>query len=371
MKVLHFYKTYHPDTVGGIEQVIFQLAEGGRAHGIESQVLSLSPHGAYRNVPIANHLGHRSRRDLQLASTAFSLSALSDFKELARNVDLVHFHFPWPFMDLVHLLSGLHKPAIASYHSDIVKQRLLLQLYKPLMHRFLSKMQRIVAASPNYVESSQVLQQYVDKVQVIPYGLDRSTYASANQEQRDYWRKRVGGKFFLFLGVLRYYKGLHILLEAMVDTPYTVVIAGSGPVEHELRQQAQRLNLNNLHLVGQVSEEDKTALLELCYAITFPSHLRSEAFGISLLEGAMFGKPLISSEIGTGTSFINIHGVTGFNVPPSNPTALREAMASLWNNPQQSQEMGLKARQRYQSHFTSESMARSYAQLYRDVLTAF
>ena len=59
------------------------------------------------------------------------------------------------------------------------------------------------------------------------------------------------------------------------------------------------------------------ALLALSYAILFPSHLRSEAFGISLLEGAMFGKPLISSEIGTGTTYINIDGKTGVVVPPS------------------------------------------------------
>jgi glycosyltransferase involved in cell wall biosynthesis len=74
--------------------------------------------------------------------------------------------------------------------------------------------------------------------------------------------------------------------------------------------------------------------------VAFPSHLRSEAFGISLLEGAMYGKPMISSEIGTGTTYINIDQQTGLVVPPSDPQALREAMRTLWDDPQLAQEMG-------------------------------
>ena len=78
----------------------------------------------------------------------------------------------------------------------------------------------------------------------------------------------------------------------------------------------------------------------------FPSHLRSEAFGISLLEGAMFGKPMISSEIGTGTSYINIAGETGLVVPPNAPQALHEAMRQLWEHPEQAAQMGARAEER-------------------------
>ena len=47
----------------------------------------------------------------------------------------------------------------------------------------------------------------------------------------------------------------------------------------------------------------------------------------------MYGKPLISSEIGTGTSYININNETGIVVPPCDPTGLRQAMDYLWDNP--------------------------------------
>ncbi|MCY4123652.1 MAG: glycosyltransferase, partial [Pseudomonas sp.] len=148
MKVLHFFKTYYPDSMGGIEQVIFQIAEGTQAHGIEPEVLYLSSRGAARNEPVANHLTHRAKLDLHVASTGFSLSAFKDFAELARKADIVHFHFPWPYMDLVHFATRLNKPTVVSYHSDIVKQKWLLKLYQPLMNRFFSSVDRIVASSP-------------------------------------------------------------------------------------------------------------------------------------------------------------------------------------------------------------------------------
>jgi rhamnosyl/mannosyltransferase len=168
--------------------------------------------------------------------------------------------------------------------------------------------------------------------------------------------------------MLRYYKGLHILLEAIAGTDIPVVIVGDGPIENELKQQARALGINNVHFLGALPETDKVALLTLCYALAFPSHLRSEAFGISLLEGAMFGKPMISSEIGTGTSYVNIGNVTGLVVPPNDAVALRQSLEYLLANPQTAAEMGRRAYERYQDLFTADKMAQNYVRLYQQVL---
>ena len=215
-----------------------------------------------------------------------------------------------------------------------------------------------------------MLTRYKDKTCVIPIGLDKAIYPRPRAEVKERWRQRCGDRFFLFIGVLRYYKGLHILLDAVVNTDYPVVIVGAGPIELELKQHAQRLGLKNVMFVGALDEEDKVALLELCYALAFPSHLRSEAFGISLLEGAMYGKPMISSEIGTGTTYINIDGDTGLVVPPSDPGAFRAAMRTLWDNPQLAAQMGQRAERRYWDLFTAERMAYNYMQLYRELKKA-
>lgn len=368
MRVLHFFKTYLPDSMGGTQQVIFQQCQSGMAYGVHSEVLTLSANPEPREVMVADHLVHRAKLDLQVSSTDFSFSVFKRFRELAAQADIINYHFPWPFMDLVHFASAVKKPVVVSYHSDIVRQKYLMRLYSPLMHAFLQRADRIVAASPNYLETSPVLKRYQDKTVVIPYGLDRSGYPVPGEACVARWEQRFGRRFFLFVGVLRYYKGLHILLEAAQGTNYPVVIVGSGPLEQELRARAAALGLANVHFVGHLGEEDKVALLQLCSVLLFPSHLRSEAFGISLLEGAMYGKPMISCEIGTGTSYINAHGETGLVVPPSNPAAFREAMRTLWDNAEQAQEMGRKASQRYQQLFTSERMGQQMASLYRELL---
>lgn len=369
MRVLHFFKTYLPETVGGIEQVIYQICQSGIPHGIESHVLTLSADPEPRDLMVADHQVHRAKLDLQLASTGFSYSVLGRLKELAAEVDLVNYHFPWPFMDALHFAARIKKPTVVTYHSDIIRQKHLLKLYRPLMNRFLDSADHIVAASPNYLETSEVLARYRDKTSVIPYGLDKAAYPVPSVERVRQWQRRFGLRFFLFVGVMRYYKGLHILLEAARGTGYPVVIVGAGPLELELRAQAQALGLHHVHFVGRLGEEDKVALLTLCSAMVFPSHLRSEAFGISLLEGAMYGKPMISSEIGTGTSYINMHGRTGLVVPPGDPQAFREAMRTLWDNPEQAARMGHQAACRYEQLFTAERMGRQTAALYRELLT--
>lgn len=368
MKVLHFYKTAFPDSYGGVEQVIDQIARGASTHGVNTDVLSLTAERVPRTIEINGYSAHRARLDIQIASTGFSVSAFLRFSQLARQADVVHYHFPWPFMDVVHFATMVKKPTVVTYHSDIIRQRELIKLYRPLMFKFLSGMSRIVATSPNYLATSDVLRKFKSKVSVIPIGLDKETYPIPAPERMAYWSSIFGSKFFLFVGVIRYYKGLHVLLEAMQEADYSTVIVGAGPIEAELKAKAEKLGLRNIHFLGYLPDEDKTALLALCYAVLFPSHLRSEAFGVSLLEGAMYGKPMISSEIGTGTTFINIADETGLVVPPSDPVALRQAMAHLWEHPLQAAEMGARAEARYWQYFTAERMVRSYVDLYKDLL---
>jgi rhamnosyl/mannosyltransferase len=368
MRVLHFYKTYFPDSVGGVEQVIRQMCVGTGRLGITNQVLSLSRDRRLEPFDYEGHTVHRAPLNFELASNAVSVQAIGKLARMAAEADVVHYHFPWPFMDMAHFLARIDKPTVVTYHSDIVRQKALLKLYQPLKHRFLESVDTIVATSPNYLASSAVLDRYRDKTRVITFGLDKSSYPEPDQARLDHWRARVGPKFFLFVGVLRYYKGLHILLDAVAGTDYPVVIVGAGPIEAELKAHAKRLGLKRVQFVGAVDDLDKAALLKLCYAVAFPSHLRSEAFGISLLEGAMYGKPMISSEIGTGTTYINVHGETGLVVPPSDHEALRAAMTRLWNDPRMAQEMGQRAEARYWQLFTSAQMADNYARLYQELV---
>lgn len=369
MRILHFFKTYYPDTTGGIEQVIFQLSQGCRALGVEAKVLALSPDPHPPQLTIANHEVTRARETLNLASTGLSIEVFKRYREMAAEADIVHFHFPWPMMDVVHFASRIQRPAVLSYHSDIVKQRMLLKLYAPLMTRFLGSMDRILVASPNYQASSPWLNRFRDKTVLVPYGLDESSYPEvSSQRQRD-WKARLPERFFLFVGTLRYYKGLSILLNALGGMDYPVVILGSGPEEQKLKEQARQLQLHNLYFLSRLGDEDKVCLLQMCHALVFPSHLRSEAFGISLLEAAMYSKPMISCEIGTGTTFVNLHGETGLVVPPNDPPALSKALQQLWHDAPLAARLGRNARQRFEQLFTAERMCATTVDIYQQLLS--
>lgn len=362
MRILHVFKTYYPESLGGIEKTIHQLATGSRQRGADVDIFTLSSHAPRSWTTPENYRVHTARRIASPASTAMSVSAFGQFSALAAKADVVNYHFPWPFMDLLHFASNHQKPSVVTYHSDIVRQRKLQHLYRPLMHRFLRDADAIVATSPNYFETSNVLQVHKERVTVIPIGIGRP--AMSEPIDFDRWSGLLGERFFLFVGAFRYYKGLHILLEAAHAAPFSIAIAGAGPIEAELKAQAARLGLTNVHFLGQITAKDKSTLLDRCCGVVFPSHLRSEAFGVSLVEGAAHGKPMISSEIGTGTSFVNINGETGLVVPPGDAASLRSAMMKLWLDADLSSRLGAGALRRYENFFTADRMVDRYLALY-------
>jgi glycosyltransferase involved in cell wall biosynthesis len=370
LKILHVYKSYYPDTVGGIEQVIAQLCTSLRAFGDESRIFTLSP----RPVPpvLLRDEGevHRSRTTLEISSNPMSLSCFAEFRRQLRWADVAHYQFPWPFADLLHMTCARGKPSVVSYQSDIVRQKSLLRAYAPLMKRFLRSVDAVVATSPQYRDSSPVLQELGRDVHVIPNGIDESSYPSPPASSMDGWRSLVGEDFFLFVGVLRYYKGLETLLHAAKGFGGKIIIAGTGPELGHLQEHASREGLDNVRFVGSISDEDKMCLLRLARAFVFPSHLRSEAFGMSLLEAAMCAKPMICCEIGTGTSYINVDGETGVVVPPEDSVALRAAMERLVREPEWAEALGRAARARLEDRFTAREMARAYHALYREVASA-
>jgi rhamnosyl/mannosyltransferase len=361
------YKSWSPDTFGGVEQFIATLAVGGWGHGIESRVAYLAP---AKRVAAIRHKGiaaYRFPLQWEIASTGLSLPFLFGYRRLAAWADLLHFHFPWPYADLVHRVSGVSKPFLVTYHLDIVRQRALAKLYAPLRASFLRRAVKVIATSDNYAQSSSVLRAAVPKPTVIPLGIEDAARGTAHPARTAYWRHRFGKGFVLFVGVLRYYKGLNVLLEAAATIEARIVIVGSGPCEPALKRQALDAKLRRVSFVGAVDEPDKDALFRLSAVFVFPSHIRSEAFGLALLEAAMYGKPSVSCELGTGSSFVNRHEETGLVVPPGRPDELSAAVNRLLANRQEREAFGRNARKRYLQHFTADAMVARYAQEYQQI----
>jgi rhamnosyl/mannosyltransferase len=367
IRVLHIYKAWSPDAFGGVEQFITTLCTGVWRHGIESRVAYLGPGHRVSAVRHRGIAAYRFPVQWEVASTGLSLPFLFGYRRLASWADLVHFHFPWPYADLVHGLSGVSTPFLITYHLDITRQRVLEKFYIPLRAWFLWRATRIIATSENYLESSPVLQRFRPKATVIPLGVEDAARGTAHPTRMAYWRHRLGEGFVLFVGVLRYYKGLHVLLEAAASIKTRIVIVGSGACEQALKRQARVLRLKHVTFVGEVDSLDKDALYRLSGLFVFPSHMRSEAFGLALLEASMYGKPSVSCELGTGSSFVNRHEETGLVVAPGNAGDLSAAVNTLLSNRQARETFGKNARKRYLEHFTADAMVARYAQEYHEI----
>jgi rhamnosyl/mannosyltransferase len=205
-------------------------------------------------------------------------------------------------------------------------------------------------------------------VRIIPLGIVEESYPV--KENTTIFARlglEINEPFFLFIGVLRYYKGLHTLIEAARAIKARIIIAGSGPEGKALKAFAKCKAANNVLFAGQISDEEKVALLKRCLAMVLPSHLRSEAYGMVLVEASIFGRPLITCEIGTGTSFVNSHEESGYVVPPENPGALSEAMNALLQNFSLAERLGSGARARYERLFSGPALGQAYTELFREV----
>ncbi len=357
MRILQIYKDY-PPVLGGIEGHLRDLAEGMAARGHDVTVLVASRGRSTRIERVSPRLTiARAGRLLHAASTPIAPAMLTIAR--AARPDVVHLHFPYPPGDLAALAAAA--PLVVTYHSDIVRQRLLRQIYAPLMARTLGRALAIIATSPNYIASSPVLARYAAKCAVVPLGVDLTRFTPDPEPSVGHEPLKL-----LFVGRLRYYKGLHLLLDALTRLPGAILwLAGSGPEEGRLRRQAAGLGLGErVAFLGDVPDADLPALYRAADIFALPSQLRSEAFGIALLEALASGLPCVSTELGSGTSYINRHGETGLVVAPGDVGALADALRALAGDAAMRARMGAAARSRAASGFGVARMLDGVEEIY-------
>lgn len=371
LQALQVYRTYFPDPPGGLQEAVRQIAISTSSFGIQTRIFTLSPNPVPATISRPEGTVLRTRSWAAPASCDLGgLAAFRQFANVCNESNVVHYQFPWPFEDVLHAVVRPRIPAVLTYQSDVIRQKFLGMMYAPLMWHTLKSMRVIVATSPAYARSSPVLSHpsIREKVRVIPNGIAEESYSKdADAGVFDRIKIDSGEPYFLFIGVLRYYKGLHTLVQAARHVDAKIVIAGSGPEDRNLKQLANQIGAKNIIFAGQISDEEKVALLQSCLALVLPSHLRSEAFGMVLVEAAMFRRPQISCEIGTGTSFVNAHEESGIVVPPENPDELGQAMSRLLCDSSLADRMGLAARARYERLFSGDALGNAYAKLYREV----
>jgi len=273
VKVTHLFKDYFPPTTGGIEQHM-QLLCTGLARSMDVAVLVPS-HSVHRHRETINGVDVvRVPEFGRFAAVPFCPTMPFELRRL--RPDIVHLHFPNPMGDLSYLFSSRlftaarllrlvvagsatsHPvPLIISYHADVIRQRRLLPLYMPILNAVFNRASRIIAAAEENIASSPVLTRYKDRCAVIPYGIDLGAFELTDTERIVVEQRRAaaGEGTVLFVGVLRPYKGVDVLLRAMARVKAKLVVVGRGPNRLELAGLAARLGISNrVSFLGEVSE---------------------------------------------------------------------------------------------------------------------
>ncbi len=372
MHIVHIYKDYYP-VLGGIENHLRVLAEGLAARGHRVTVLVSNTGSRDVITRMGDLTVIKAGRMSQLASTPLSPRMLLHARRLT-DVDLVHLHVPYPPGDLAALAIPGRPPLAVYYHSDVVRQKTLLRFYRPLLEHTLDRATRIIASSPAYITSSPWLRLRADRCVIAPLSVDPRRFANPDPAAVTNLRARYDSPLLLFVGRLRYYKGLHILLNALphIRNAARLLIVGVGSEEPNLRAQVAATPglKERVHFLGEVSDTELATIYAAANIFVLPSHLRSEAFGIVQLEAQAAGLPVVCSELGTGTSYINRHGETGFVVPPADPTALARAIDVLLANPDLARKMGAAGQARATSAFDHRTMITRMEEIYRKMIAS-
>ena len=98
-----------------------------------------------------------------------------------------------------------------------------------------------------------------------------------------------------------------------------------------------------------------------------PSITHAEAFGFVQIEAMACGTPVISTNVRSGVSWVNQHGVTGLVVEPGDVEALRRALASLMEDGLARERMGAAAQHRVAAEFTLAKMGQRASALFEEL----
>lgn len=367
MKILHVITTI---AKGGAESHLFELAKGQRARGHEVAVAYLrkAPYWqpALEALGISVHpLARRFYGDLR---PLLRLKAV--IRE--RRPDVVHAHMPPAELYAAAALLGDATPLITSKHNVA---RFYPGPFPAAVGRFVGRRSAafiaISAAVAGYLTGPD-LGVPAERVRTIPYGIDLQPYDAVDparvQALRDSWG--VGADTLVIGTAARLVpqKALHILLGAFAQfraagTPAArLVIVGAGPLEGELRAQAEALGLHDVVWAG--FQTDIPAVMAAFDVFALTSAF--EGFGLVLLEAMAAGRPVAASAISAIPEVV-ADGETGVLVPPGDVAGFAAAFATL-ADPVRRERFGAAGRARARERFTLEVMVDRTLAVYQAAL---
>jgi glycosyltransferase involved in cell wall biosynthesis len=365
VRVLHLGKFY-PPVKGGMETILELMCEQTSSQ-VENSVICANDRCALSEER------HGSTEVIRLPAIArvgaVAVCPTMPMRLGRADADLIVLHEPNPMALLAYFLARPSATLVVWFHSEVIRPSWRYKLfYRPFLEFALRRAVRIVASSPTLEASSPVLKRWQHKCLVIPFGIEERVASEQVLRRADAVRKAEGCPIVLFVGRLVPYKGVDVLLEAMRAIPAVALLVGEGPERAALQRTAEALGVaDRVRFLGEVSHDELAALYRACDLLVLPSVTRQEAFGVVLLEAMACGKPVVSTDLATGSGWVNQDRETGFVVPPRNAAALHDAIDRLVADPGLRGSLGEGARRRARTVFSLDRMIDAVLALYRDV----
>ncbi len=377
MRVLHIGKFY-PPPYGGIETHTLALVNTLK-RDIHVDLLVSNTDATSVNFHAEGYEVFKIATWATVASTPICPSMIFALRRLIRekSYDIVHLHFPNPMAHLASYFMPKGVKLVITWHSDIIRQKNLLKLYRPFLNNIINRADAIIAPTPKHFSSSTQLKVAKDKSRfhVVPFGLNLAQFNETPVLlKRAQELRSVEGKAPIIFSFGRhiYYKGFEYLIQAMKEVKDAVLwLGGVGPLTPKYRELAQSLNISErIKFLGKIPPEDLAAYYHAADVFCLSSVDQSEAFGLVQVEAMACKKPVVCCELDNGVTYVNRHGETGLVVRPRDPESLAGALNKLVADEKLRATLGEAAYRWVHSEFTLEKMGRETIQLYRQLLKA-
>jgi glycosyltransferase involved in cell wall biosynthesis len=365
MEILHLGK-YFPPEPGGMEVVVKSFAEA-TAGELGNYCLVASKDGPTRVERSGAVTVHYLRElgTVLLTPVLPSLPRVLTRLRKERRFQAILLHYPNPMAVLALFLSLRFLPKrekiVLWHHADVLLEerwkRALYGLFRPVEEWVFRRTDAFVAATPHHVACSDTFRRFADRTAIIPYAIPDGWFdvSDADRSAAGMAREAMGGRFLLFVGRLVPYKGLETLLRAADRIPCAIAVIGTGPLDAALRKEIASRGLEGkVRLLGRV--DDLRPYYLGCDFFVLPSVTTLEGFGIVQIEAMALGKPVVSSDLPSGVTYVNVDGETGLTFHVGDDAGLAAACNRLLTDPGRRERLGKNARKRTFEIFSYTAM---------------
>lgn len=282
--------------------------------------------------------------------------------------DIVHAHYATSY-GLLGARTGFHPFVISVWGSDIFEFPKSSWLSKRLVVYNLNRADRIFSTS--HVMKTEIHKYVSHPVDVTPFGVDTHLFS---RKEVTVFPGTEGAKIVGTIKSLERKYGINVLIEAFAivkkqfEEKVKLVIAGSGTMEHELRQITRELLLeDDVIFAGHLNAEQVPEWHNRIDVFANLSLDDSESFGVSVVEAMACERPVVVTSVG-GLTEVVVENESGLVVPPNIATSAADAILRLLNNSELALKLGKAGRQRVLAVYDWEKNLDEIEKLYAAIV---